>query len=65
MIVTARQLGRPTLLVRAVDGILGTHTADLAAEHRVLVRSTKSSASLDTWRWVSIIRQPSRQRTTR
>jgi hypothetical protein len=27
--------------------------------------STKNSASLDTWRWISIIKQPSRQRTTR
>ena len=26
MIVTVRRLGRPTLLVKAVDGILGTHS---------------------------------------
>jgi hypothetical protein len=25
VIVTVRRLGRPTLLVRAVDGVLGTH----------------------------------------
>jgi hypothetical protein len=32
VIVTARWLGRPTLLVRAVDGILGTHSLPLAQQ---------------------------------
>jgi hypothetical protein len=39
--------------------------ADLAAEHRVLVPEHQELGILDTWRWVSIIRQPSKQRTTR
>ena len=42
MIVTVRRLGRPTLLVKAVDGILGTSrrtiaVMDLAAGTHVLV----------------------------
>ena len=32
MIVAVRRLGRPTLLVRAVDGILGTHKVTASAE---------------------------------
>ena len=39
--------------------------ADLTAQDRVLCRSTRSSASLDTSRRASTIRQPSRRRASR